>query len=212
MYHRAAVNIRPLTVAQFLDELAAKTPIPGGGAAASLTGALASALASMVVAYSLGKKNLADHQPVLEAAAAELVERRERFLSLAEEDAAAYAELNAALRLDKADPLRLAGLERASRASIAAPMRTLEHADALLRLCETLSVITNKNLRSDLGIAAALASSAACACHWNIAVNAPILDEAAPGDGALAMATANRLVADCRKRAHRVESLCASPV
>lgn len=206
------MNLRPLTIGQFLDDLSAKSPIPGGGAAASLTGAIAASLASMVVAYSLGKKTLADHQPALEAASKELSERRERFLGLAEEDAAAYADLNASLRLDKADPQRLAALERASRASIAAPMRTLEHADALLILCEALALITNKNLRSDLGIAAALACSAACASHWNVSVNAPILDEAAPGDGAIALATANRLVADCRKRAHHVESLCASPV
>lgn len=206
------MDIQPLTIRQFLDDLAAKTPIPGGGAAASLTGAIAAALASMVVAYSLGKKSLADHQGQLESAARQLAEWRFAFLALAEEDARAYATLNEAMRLDKNDASRHAALEAAARTSIDPPMRTLEHADAMLRLCEALTLITNKNLRSDLGIAASLACAAACASHWNISINAPILDEASPGDGAMALAKANCLVADCRRRAHHAESLCAAAV
>ena len=62
-------RLEDLSLADYLGALAAKSPTPGGGAVASTTGATAAALAGMVVAYSLGKKNLAPHQPLLEDAA-----------------------------------------------------------------------------------------------------------------------------------------------
>ena len=55
----AGMSFTPLTLDQFLDSVAAKTPAPGGGAVASAVGALSAALAGMVVSYSTGKKNLA---------------------------------------------------------------------------------------------------------------------------------------------------------
>src|SRR5262245_5876212 len=82
------------TIADFLEALAARTPTPGGGAVASAVGATAAALARMVVAYSLGKKSLAAHQPALEIAARELDVARALLLRLADEDAAAYALLS----------------------------------------------------------------------------------------------------------------------
>jgi formiminotetrahydrofolate cyclodeaminase len=45
-----------LTVSQFLDALASKEPVPGGGSGAALAGALAAALVSMVCNLTIGKK------------------------------------------------------------------------------------------------------------------------------------------------------------
>jgi formiminotetrahydrofolate cyclodeaminase len=198
-----------ISIRQFLDDLAARTPTPGGGATAALTGALASSLASMVIAYSLNKKTLEKSQHSLQLAAAQLEELRARFLDLSTEDARAYEALRAALALDKADPARPDRLAAAARDATSAPTRAIEAADALLHLCEGLVVTSNPNLRSDLAIAAVLACAAAASSRWNIWINAPILDEASAGEGALALARANRLVADCRSRAHLIETLCA---
>src|ERR1044071_2665053 len=92
--------------AELLSRIAAKTPPPGGGAVACATGALAAALAGMVVSYSLGKKSLAAHQDELERAAHALENARAVFLELAEEDAGAYGLVNELMKLPETDPRR----------------------------------------------------------------------------------------------------------
>lgn len=204
------VSLADLTIKGFLEALGAKTPAPGGGAAAALTGAIAAAQAQMVVAYSVGKKGLEEHRETLEQGAARLAKIRDKFLALADEDAKAYTRLREALALAKDDPARADAVGGAAREAMAAPVAALELADELAAMCEALAPITNRNLRSDLGVTACLAAATACASQWNVWVNAPLLDEASPGEGAMALSRANRVVADCRDRAHRVESLCAA--
>ncbi len=168
---------RPLS--GFLDDLAAKTPTPGGGAVASVVGALAGALAGMVVAYSVGKKSLAEHEPSLRDAAQRLGNARALLLALADEDAAAYAALNELMRLPETDPRRIAGEPDAVRAGVEAPMNTLAACVDLLRLFDRLPGITNRHLRSDLAIAAILADAGARAARWNVHINlASVKDEA----------------------------------
>src|SRR3954447_21716538 len=64
------------TIADFLTAAAAKQPAPGGGSATALAGALAAAMSEMVLNYSVGKKDLAEHQPALTEALAELTRAR----------------------------------------------------------------------------------------------------------------------------------------
>jgi formiminotetrahydrofolate cyclodeaminase len=188
-----------------LRSLASKTPTPGGGAAASAVGALAAALAEMVVAYSVGKKSLAEHGPTLEAARHTLENARALLLRLADEDAAAYGAVNELGRLPESDPRRQRELPAATRASVQIPAAVIAASTDLLRLMERLAPITNRHLRSDLAIAAVLAEAAARASRWNVLVNAPLLGAA--GDGAVA--EADRAVADARERCLRVEAACA---
>ncbi len=51
----------------FMDKLASKSPEPGGGSVAALTGALGAALVSMVCNLTLGKEKYKDVQPRVEA-------------------------------------------------------------------------------------------------------------------------------------------------
>src|SRR4051812_31791558 len=156
------------TFDQFLASVAAKTPAPGGGAVASAVGALAAALAQMVVSYSVGKKALVEHEPRLKEAAAILERARGLLLELAEEDAAAYGTVNELQKLAADDPRR-AGLGAANSASVQVPLAVMAACVDLLRLFETLGPITNKQLRSDLAIAAILAEAAARASRWDVA-------------------------------------------
>lgn len=200
-------RIDTLTVAQFLDAVAAKSPTPGGGAVAAATGATAAALTSMVVAFSLGKKNLAAHQPMLERSDQALRRSREIFLELAEEDAAGYAYLNELMKLPPEDERRQREMPAAIDASLAPPRATAAAATDLLRLIESLAPITNRFLRSDLVVAAALAEATTRSAWWNIAANSPMVtDEAAR---AALVEEANRLLADAVRRRQGVERACA---
>lgn len=165
------------TFGVFLDNIAAKSPTPGGGAVTAAVGALSAALAGMVVSYSLGKKNLADHQAELEEASARLHRARTLMLALVEEDERAYAAVNELTKLPEGDPRRTAELPAAASAATQAPLAVMAAACDLLRHFERLAPITNKHLRSDLAIAAVLAEAVVKAGRWNVAINLPMLKE-----------------------------------
>lgn len=176
------LDLRAMTVGDYLDRLAAAEPVPGGGAVAGLALAQAAALGSMVVGYAIGKPRYAPHDAVHRATHETLARARGRAVELAEEDARAYGALNALWRLPKDDPAR-AGFDAAVVAAIAAPEATLalasETTDALARLVGT----TSAALASDLRIAFDLVATAAQAAIENVRINLPsVADEASRGE------------------------------
>ena len=51
------MNTAGYNIDAYINELASKTPVPGGGGASAISGALAAALASMVCNLTVGKKS-----------------------------------------------------------------------------------------------------------------------------------------------------------
>lgn len=75
---------------EYLDDLAAKKPAPGGGSAAALTGALSCALLTMVCNFTLGKDKYKDIEPNIENILKQTESLRRRFLELVDLDVEAY--------------------------------------------------------------------------------------------------------------------------
>ncbi|NRA57433.1 MAG: cyclodeaminase/cyclohydrolase family protein [Phycisphaerales bacterium] len=171
-----SIGVQPL--GELLGAIASKTPAPGGGAVASAAGALAAALAGMVLAYSRGKKSLAEHADTHAA----LIEKCSRasglLLELADADAEAYSELNALQRLGEDDPDREDSLPAAAQRCVDVPLEVQRVCLDLLGAFEALAPIANRWLLSDLKIAAILAEAAVRASACNVAVNTPTLAEA----------------------------------
>ena len=178
------MNLSDLTVDALLDSIGAKTPVPGGGAVASLTMALGVALGRMVVSYSEGKKSLAEHGDLHAEAMAELARFRTAALDGAAEDARAYARLNDLWKLDAEDERRKREFQPAVRDAIAAPREVMNACLRLLDLLARLDGRTNAMLRSDLAIAAILADAAARSAAWNVRINLPLLDDRAEAEAA----------------------------
>jgi formiminotetrahydrofolate cyclodeaminase len=163
-------------IAALLGRIAAKEPTPGGGAVASWTGAMGAALGSMVVAYSIGRR--AEHDEELSRAARVLENARAMLLELAEEDAAAYADLSAALKLKKDDPSRDDRLAPATDRAIEVPSLVAGTCLNVLRTLERTASICNPYLRSDLGTAAASMESAVRGAAWMVRANMPLVRDA----------------------------------
>lgn len=176
------MSFADLTITDYLDHLAAKTPVPGGGAAVGIAGALATALGAMVVNYTLGKKRYRDHEAELQQASASLARYRELLLRLSDEDAAAYELLNSLMKLDKNDPTRRASWSAAVVAAIRVPQASVACCADLLRLLDSLTEKTNRQLRSDLVVAAILAHAAARSAECNVRINLPLLEEQSDRD------------------------------
>jgi len=136
---------------------------------------MAAALSQMVIAYALNAPKLAEHHPALQAEHAAAARFRLLFTQLGEEDAAAYAVLNAAFKLSKDDPTRRPRIEAAAIDATAPPQAVLAAAADLLERVRQLPPRTSRSLHSDLAVAAALAQSAASAAAWNIHANLPLL-------------------------------------
>lgn len=200
------MTLESMAFSDLLGAVAEKTPSPGGGAVASSAAALAAALAQMVVAYSIGKKSLAAHAAELERADRSLRVARHLLMQLAEEDAQAYGLVNELSRLPAGDARRETELPGALKASIQVPMSVIAACDDLLRLCEKLAPITNKQLHSDLAIAAVLAESAARASRWNVAVNAAMLGD--EGERRRVLKEVERALGDAEGRRMAVEAAC----
>jgi formiminotetrahydrofolate cyclodeaminase len=170
----SALDLRAMTVGEYLDRLASATPVPGDGAVAGITLAQANALGAMVVGYAVGKPKFAAHDAAHRAALARFEAGRARAIELAENDARAYGALNRLWKLPKEDPAR-AGFDDAVRAAIAAPEATLTLAAETVEALGVLVGTTSASLASDLRIAFDLAVAAADAAIENVRINTPSL-------------------------------------
>lgn len=164
------------TCLNFTNRLAAREPVPGGGGAAALIGALAAALCSMAGNYSTDKKSAEGHEEELRAAIDKAEELRMRLLTLVDADAEAFAPLAAAWRLPK-DEVGKAALQQATLDACVAPMDMLQSCAELVPPLETIRKYGAKSLQSDVGCAAsALAAALECA-GMNLLVNTRLLDD-----------------------------------
>ena len=171
-------SLASLRLDELLEQLGSRSPVPGGGSVAGIANGLAAGLGGMVVAYSLGKKSLAEDQPMLEQTAAQLAERRTASLRQADDDAAAYGVLNALWRLDAEDPARRKGFPEAVQGAILAPGAIMETSLAILHCLENLPGHSARHLTSDLAIAVELACTAGRAAERNVSVNLPLVEDA----------------------------------
>ena len=92
MKTNSTMTIKSLPLEQFLANLAAKNPTPGGGAAAAVAASIGSAAASMAAAYTQRKKDVESGSA---DRAKELIATLEitTLLQAADDDAVAYADL-----------------------------------------------------------------------------------------------------------------------
>ena len=157
--------------AAFVDALAAKEPVPGGGGAAALAGALAVALCSMVGNFTTGKKTYAAVEDDIRRMLAEAEDVRLRLLGLVEEDALAFAPLAAAYGIPKDDPTRAEVLEMATKGACVAPVEMMRQVAHAIELLEEMGQEGSRLLVSDVGCGALLARAALEAASMNVFVN-----------------------------------------
>jgi formiminotetrahydrofolate cyclodeaminase len=198
-------SFRDLTVGAFVDALASAEPVPGGGSASAVAASLGAGLVAMVAGLSQGRMRWAEHAALHAESAATGRDLANRFLDLADADAAAYAEFASAMKLpkdtDAERDARRDAMRAAARHAADVPMETLEACLALVSAAESLAGRCNTNAASDIGVAALLAEAAAHGAAANVLVNLPSV-----GDDAYAAEMTERV----KRTLDNIEELAAS--
>jgi formiminotetrahydrofolate cyclodeaminase len=146
------MSYKDTTLKQYLDDLAARLPAPGGGSAAALTAAMGASLISMVVHFTLGKPKYAKHEKELKQILSKSERLREEFLNLVDLDVTAYKSKNMRDCLD-------------------VPFMVCRLCFEGIRLCPALINKGNVNLITDVAVAAALLESAFTSAYFNVEIN-----------------------------------------
>jgi formiminotetrahydrofolate cyclodeaminase len=153
------------TLSEYLDVLSKKTPVPGGGSAAALTGAAGAALVSMVANYSLGKRNPKMVERKIRSLRKQSEQIRKRFLDLVDLDAEGY------LKVVKAQGAPAQAKRKAMRAAAKAPREVCWLCYQAVHLTPYLVKEGNPHLVSDITVALELFLAAFNAARINVEVN-----------------------------------------
>jgi glutamate formiminotransferase/formiminotetrahydrofolate cyclodeaminase len=205
----ATVNGVPLktepSLKDFLDEVAAGTPTPGGGAASAFAGALAAALAAMVARLTTGRKKYAAAEAQMTVAATTGESLRRQLLAAMDEDVAAFNAVMDAQHRDKSDSVRAAAIQAALRRATDAPLRVMQLSREVLGVARSVADLGNANAATDAGVAAHIAMAAIEGAALNVRVNLAGLED--QEFAAHLRETANQLINEARALASEVQAL-----
>lgn len=155
----------------FLCELASSAPVPGGGGASALVGAVSAALCSMVANLTTGKKKYAQYQERIDELLPYLEELRAELIEDIKLDADAFYPLSQAYSIPKEAPARDEIMEKALLTASNAPMKIVEDVSKLVPVLEELEVIGSRLAISDVAVAAAACGTALKGAVMNIYIN-----------------------------------------
>lgn len=181
-----------LRMDEYLEALGSSAPTPGGGSAAAVSGALASALGRMVISVAQ------DKEPSPERAELAIAFRDlgQRFLALAADDELAFAQVMDALRMPRDAAERPARLQAALEQAAAVPAQAAQAGVDVLRRLADAEPHASRAIVSDIGVGAHLALAAVRSSLLNIAVNVRAIQDLAVADRLSAQADALRAAAE----------------
>jgi len=164
-----------VSINDFMKELSSKAPVPGGGGASALIGAIGVALCSMVANLTTGKKKYAEYEEDIQ----KILQRTEisidSLLSLVKKDAQVFEPLSKAYGIPKDDPNREEILEKALVAACSVPMEILREVARATDIIQELSVKGSKLAISDVGVAASVCRCAMESAIMNVYINTKLM-------------------------------------
>ena len=152
------------TCTEFVEVLASKAPVPGGGGASALVGAVGTALGNMVGSLTVGKKKYADVEEEMWELKGKCDQLQKDFLRLIERDAEVFEPLSKAYGMpketeeEKAEKARVMAIVLKDACSV--PMEIMEKCCEALDLIKEFAAKGSKLAISDAGVAATFCKAA----------------------------------------------------
>ena len=167
--------MRELDLNNFTKELSSGAPVPGGGGASALMGAVSASLCSMVGNLTSGKKKYAEYQQDIERIMARALELNEDMLTLIEKDAEAFEPLAKAYSIPKEEPGRDEILEKALYEAALAPLEIVKKSKEVSELISELVIKGSRLAISDVGVAASACEACAKGASMNVYINTKLM-------------------------------------
>jgi len=171
-----------LSLAQLLDAFASNQPVPGGGSAAALAGAIGASLLIMVAGLPKTRHGTDEERSALTAAAARLRPLRDELASLIDRDSEAYTSVINAYRLprstDAEQAARRNAIDEAMRAATEAPLATIRACERAMREAEVVASSGAASASSDVAVGIELLKTAARGAGMNVDTNLAAVKDA----------------------------------
>lgn len=163
------------TCSAFIEVLASKAPVPGGGGAAAMGGAIGMALSNMVGNLTVGKKKYAD----VEGEVKELVAKGESVIlklkRLVDKDAEVFEPLSKAYGLPKNTPeevkFKEETMENCCKTACGVPMEIMRAAFEGIKIHARMGQIGTMIAISDVGCGVVFLKSALISGSLNVIIN-----------------------------------------
>jgi len=160
---------------EFIAELASKAPVPGGGGASALVGAIGTALGNMVGSLTVGKKKYAD----VEADIVSLMDRANKLMDelmkLVDRDAEAFEPLSKAYGMPKDTEEQRAEkdrvMEKCLRDACSVPMEIMEKCCEAIELQAEFAAKGSSLAISDAGVGVIFCKAALQGASLNVFIN-----------------------------------------
>jgi formiminotetrahydrofolate cyclodeaminase len=166
---------------EFVDMLASGAPVPGGGGASAMAGALGVALGSMVGNLTLGKKKYQDVQEAIKVILEKAKKLQKELLSFVEEDAEVFEPLSKAYGLprgtDEEKKKRDAIMEEALKLACSVPVKIMKKSLEAISLHEELVEKGTKLAISDVGVGVLFCKSALIGASLNVFINTKLMKD-----------------------------------
>ncbi|MGI6075576.1 MAG: cyclodeaminase/cyclohydrolase family protein [Pyramidobacter sp.] len=175
------MKITSQSCADFVAVLATKAPVPGGGGASALCGAIGTALGNMVGSLTVGKKKYAAVEEEIKEYQSRCDALQKDFLALVEKDAEVFAPLAAAYGMPKDTEEQRAEkdrvMESALKAASEAPLQIMRKCGEAIELLEQFAAKGSKIAVSDAGVGAALCKAALQGAALNVYINTRMMKD-----------------------------------
>ncbi|NMA25079.1 MAG: cyclodeaminase/cyclohydrolase family protein [Clostridiales bacterium] len=160
-----------ISSAEFVSVLASKAPVPGGGGASALVGAIGIALGNMVGSLTVGKKKYADVEADIIALQAKATELQNELLRLVDQDAVVFEPLSKAYGIPKEDPNRAGIMEAALKDACSVPMDIMRACAKSIDVIAEFAAKGSALAISDAGVGVAFAKAALMGASLNVFIN-----------------------------------------
>ena len=163
------------TIEGFLEVLSSKEPVPGGGGASALAGALGNALGQMVANLTIGKKKYADVEAEIKELLGRMQKLQAAFVTLADRDAQVFAPLAQCYSLPSLTEEEKAYKEKVMEERLLdasfVPLEIMEHAVAMLGILEILGDKGSRLAVSDVGVGVQFIRASLLGAVMNVYIN-----------------------------------------